>query len=251
MKISKKLRVLALGMIMALSFGSLVGCSSKDDKPASEPAKQEDSKDKKEVAYEDIDGEKALKLMEKEKDGIVIDVRDDKEYSSGHIANAININVDDIEGKLSGLDAYKDNTVILYCNSGKKSAKAADILVKNGFTKVYNAQGVKDFDYDLVTYNDITGADLEKAIADNKDAVLVDVRKADEFAKGHIENAINIPLEDIESKLDTLDKEKDIYLYCRTGNRSGQAAKILSDKGYTKVSNSIDGVDEHEFKLVK
>jgi len=251
MKISKKFRVLVLGMIMALTFGSLVGCSPKDDKQASEPAKQEEKNDESKVAYEDIDGEKALKLMEKEKDGIVIDVRDDKDYSSGHIANAINIYVDEIKGKLSDIDGYKDKTVILYCNSGKKSAEAADILVENGFTKVYNAQGVKDFKYDLVKYNDITGVELENAIADNKDAVLIDVRKADEFAKGHIEKAENIPLEDIESKLDTLDKDKDIYLYCRTGNRSGQAAKILSDKGFNKVTNSIDGVDEYEFKLVK
>lgn len=95
MKISKKFRVLVLGMIMALTFGSLVGCSPKDDKQASEPAKQEEKNDESKVAYEDIDGEKALKLMEKEKDGIVIDVRDDKDYSSGHIANAINIYVDE------------------------------------------------------------------------------------------------------------------------------------------------------------
>lgn len=246
MKISKKIRVLVLGMVMAISFG-VVGCSSNDDKEASEPAKQEESKAK----FEDIDGAKALKMMEKEKDGIVIDVRDDKDYSAGHIPNAINMFVDDLEGNLADIDGYKDKTVILYCNSGKKSGEAAKILVNNGFTKVYNAQGVKDYDYELVTYNDITGAEFEKVIAENKDIVIIDVRKADEFANGHIENAQNIALEDIESKMDTLDKEKDTYIYCRTGNRSAQAAKILSDNGFKKVTNVIDGVDEHDFELVK
>lgn len=48
-----------------------------------------------------------------------------------------------------------------------------------------------------------------------------------------------------------LDKNKDIILYCRTGNRSGQAAKILSENGFTKVYNSVDGVDEYDFDLVK
>lgn len=70
---------------------------------------------------------------------------------------------------------------------------------------------------------------------DNKDdIILIDVRREDEFSKGHLIGAINIPNEIIENK--EFDKNKEIYLYCRTGNRSGEAKEKLLIKGYEVVN---------------
>ena len=80
-----------------------------------------------------------------------------EEYKAGHIPNAINISVDETESRLSEIEDYKDKAVILYCNSGKKSQDSAEILVNNGFKNVTNAQGVKEFEYDLVQYDDVRG----------------------------------------------------------------------------------------------
>lgn len=79
--------------------------------------------------------------------------------------------------------------------------------------------------------------EFAKVIADT-DVVRLDVRTADEYAEGHIENAINIDVlkDDFESKATaTLPKDKTIALYCRSDRRSKNAAKILTKNGYTVV----------------
>lgn len=91
-----------------------------------------------------------LKDEDKMKEVLLVDARDANDYASGHIDGAQNIFVDDMESKLSELEGYKDKQVVLYCNTGNKSGKAADILVKNGFKNVYNAEGVKQYEYELV-----------------------------------------------------------------------------------------------------
>ena len=72
----------------------------------------------------------------------------------------------------------------------------------------------------------------------NNNAVIIDVRSGEEFATGYIEGAINIPVDSISS----INYEKDtiIILYCVSGTRSANAAKILVDLGYTNVY-SLDG----------
>ena len=69
-------------------------------------------------------------------------------------------------------------------------------------------------------------------------AILVDVREVDEFASGHIPNAVNEPLSTI--KQTTLPKDKPLFLYCLRGTRSKRAARILKNLGYTV--NSIGGI---------
>ncbi len=71
-----------------------------------------------------------------------------------------------------------------------------------------------------------------------KDAAWIDVRSKSEFASGHIQGAINIPLEQIAGKVDELKKFPQIIVYCRSGNRSAHAKKILSDHG---IKNVLDG----------
>ena len=67
--------------------------------------------------------------------------------------------------------------------------------------------------------------------------VIVDVRRADEYASGHIKNAINLPNETIEFYAEEKLPNKDqlILVYCRTGNRSKKACEKLVDLGYTNL----------------
>ena len=73
-------------------------------------------------------------------------------------------------------------------------------------------------------------------------SILVDVREADEFASGHIPNAVNDPLSTI--KQTTLPKDKPLFLYCLRGTRSKQAARILRSMGYTV--KSIGGISRYK-----
>ena len=72
---------------------------------------------------------------------VLIDVRTPSEYASGHIANAVNIDVESgtFEQQIASLD--KSKTYAVYCHSGRRSANAASIMSKAGFTKIFNLDG--------------------------------------------------------------------------------------------------------------
>lgn len=67
-------------------------------------------------------------------------------------------------------------------------------------------------------------------------ATLVDVRTTQEFSTGHIPGAVNIPVQDLERRMPELgSKDEPIVVYCRSGNRSGRARRLLESAGYLKV----------------
>ena len=67
---------------------------------------------------------------------------------------------------------------------------------------------------------------------------VVDVRTQDEWNRGHLEGALHIEWQDILQLSSDINKDQKIYLYCRSGNRSGKATKILEDAGYINVINA-------------
>jgi rhodanese-related sulfurtransferase len=80
----------------------------------------------------------------------------------------------------------------------------------------------------------------------SKGAFLVDVRTPAEFAEGYIEGArlIDFQSGNFENEIATLDKNATYAVYCRSGNRSGQAVKVMQDAGFTNVFNMNGGVIE-------
>ena len=77
------------------------------------------------------------------------------------------------------------------------------------------------------------------------DALWIDVRTAEEFRQGHVPGAVNIPYEEITGRIGevTDDKEALVYLYCRSGRRSGIAKDALDQAGFSRVVN-IGGFEE-------
>jgi phage shock protein E len=67
---------------------------------------------------------------------------------------------------------------------------------------------------------------------------VVDVRTQDEWNRGHLEGALHLEWQDILQLSSDINKDEKIYLYCRSGNRSGKATKILEDAGYINVINA-------------
>jgi rhodanese-related sulfurtransferase len=75
---------------------------------------------------------------------LVLDVRDEAEFTSGHIADAMHIPVADLESRLAELKKYKSKPVLVNCQRGARSAKACEILRKAEFTQVHNLHGGLD-----------------------------------------------------------------------------------------------------------
>lgn len=89
----------------------------------------------------------------------------------------------------------------------------------------------------------IAPAEAAKLIKETTDLQLIDVRTPAEYSEGHLDNAKLIPLQELESRLSEIDKTKPILLYCRSGNRSGNALKILRDKGYDQAKHVAGGIN--------
>ena len=88
------------------------------------------------------------------------------------------------------------------------------------------------------------------------DIQLIDIRTPGEYTEGYIEGAININFfdRDFNDQMAKLNKDKELYIYCRSGNRTGKAAKRLKDKGFTKIYDLQGGIlnwNKNKLKVVK
>jgi len=92
---------------------------------------------------------------------------------------------------------------------------------------------------------DLTQEEWAEELANDSNAVILDVRTDAEVAEGIIPNAIHIDFylgNEFVSKLDNLDKSKNYYVYCRSGNRSGQACNIMDELGFNNAFNLEGGM---------
>ena len=81
-------------------------------------------------------------------------------------------------------------------------------------------------------------------LMNNEHAVVLDVREATDFNKGHIKNAKNVPMSSLKGQLESLAKHKDkpVLAYCRSGNQSGRACRMLKRSGFSNVHNLAGGI---------
>ncbi len=91
-------------------------------------------------------------------------------------------------------------------------------------------------------YGDVTVQEAKKLIEDEPELVILDVRTDAEYNNGHIEGATNIPVEELANRLTELDKNSELLVYCRTGNRSSTAVSILDDAGFSKIYHMSEGI---------
>ena len=103
-----------------------------------------------------------------------------------------------------------------------------------------------------VTYTQITMSEAVEMMESESDYIILDVRRPDEFATGHIPNAINIPNESIRTdEISELpDKDQLILVYCRSGNRSKQASQKLVKLGYSNVVE-FGGINDWKGEIEK
>ena len=130
LKINKRFLIALL--TFALPFGC-IGCS-----------------DGGSATYEQISGAEAKALMDSESGYIIIDARTQEEYDEGHIPSAILIPEYEIAARAENELPDKNQLILVYCRSGRRSKIAAEELVKLGYTNIKEFGGIIDWEYEIV-----------------------------------------------------------------------------------------------------
>ena len=102
------------------------------------------------VTYDQISGAEAKALMDSESGYIILDAREQDEYDEGHIPGAILIPYGEIADRAEKELPDKDQLILVYCRSGRRSKIAAEELVKLGYTNVKEFGGIIDWKYEIV-----------------------------------------------------------------------------------------------------
>ena len=103
----------------------------------------------REAAYMNITAEEAKQIMDSETGYIILDVRTQEEYDQGHIPGAIVISHEQIAEKAEEVLTDKDQLILVYCRSGRRSKLAAQILAELGYTNIKEFGGILDWPYEV------------------------------------------------------------------------------------------------------
>ena len=101
------------------------------------------------AVYVNITAEEAKQIMDSEEGYIILDVRTQEEYDQGHIPNAILIPDTEIKNKAEEVMTDKDQLILVYCRSGRRSKLASEILVELGYTNIKEFGGIIDWPYEI------------------------------------------------------------------------------------------------------
>lgn len=135
--------------------------------------------------------------------------------------------------------------------SGRRSQRAADMLLKHGFKKIFNAHGVGQYNYTMTTkVENVRGKKLQE-IVDLGTHFIVDTRSPKDYAASHLKGAVNITVDALSSKMASIPKTKPVAVYCYSGENSFIVAEKLHNAGYS-VINALDGTIEYkDYKFVQ
>ena len=108
-----------------------------------------DKENDREAVYVNITAEEAKAIMDTEEGYVILDTRTREEYDQGHIPGAIQISHDEITEKTEEVLTDKDQLILVYCRSGRRSKIAAEALVELGYTNIKEFGGIIDWPYEV------------------------------------------------------------------------------------------------------
>ena len=101
------------------------------------------------AVYMNITAEEAKQIMDSEEGYIILDVRTQEEYDEGHVPGAIVISHEEITEKAEDVLTDKEQLILVYCRSGRRSKLAAEALVELGYTNIKEFGGIIDWPYEV------------------------------------------------------------------------------------------------------
>ena len=144
MKIRKIVLLIIIGIFSVFGFSCSKTGNEKQDLVMSKEAKNG-----KKAEYKKITSDEAKNIMSTQK-AIVVDVRSLEEYDEGHIPNAISVPLETIENEAETKLKNKDDLILVYCRSGRRSREAALRLIEKGYTNVIDFGGIQDWNGEVV-----------------------------------------------------------------------------------------------------
>ena len=209
--------------------------------------------------YESLDtvmdrGRQALdpvgfEVLANETSALVLDTRDASDFAKGFIPNSINIGVDGNFAQWVG-EMIPDvkQEILLITDEGTEEEVITRLsrvgydhsigYLKGGFAS-WKAAGKE-----VETVTRLTPEDFIAYHAENKEDIIIDIRKKSEYDSEHLVRAINVPLNEINKHLEQFPKDKNFVLYCAGGYRSMIASSILKQRGWDNFSDVIGGFGE-------
>ena len=172
---------------------------------------------------------------------VVLDVRDSDAFGAGHIGGAVNIGLGGQYASWCGTLLSATDDLVIVADGEERSREAVMRLARVGMENVagYLDGGIlawSNAGYGVERLPQINARDL----GGSKLAVL-DVRRSNEYAGGHVPRARNIPLAELQRRIAELDRDEPLAVICQSGYRSSTAASLLERAGFTDVSNVVGG----------
>ena len=178
--------------------------------------------------------------------GQLLDVREEDAFAAGHLVGAINVG---LSGKFatwagSVLDVTKP--VVVIADPGREG-EASTRLARIGLDRVvgYLADGMAALGTRpelLATTRRLPVAELHDVLTAEREAAVLDVRTPGEWAAGHIEGSVNLPLLELSERLTEVPAGRPLFVVCRSGYRSSCAASVLERAGIDGVGNVVGGM---------
>ncbi|HZF63699.1 MAG TPA: MBL fold metallo-hydrolase [Chitinophagaceae bacterium] len=184
---------------------------------------------------------------ELESDAILLDTRNSSVFTNGFIPGSINIGLDGRFAEWAGSLLPFDRPIVLVTDPGKERETIIR-LARVGFSRVvgfveggYSGWINAGEESDMII--DVEADELAMDIPFDANLLVLDVRKSAEFADGHVKNALNIPLSDLNDPINmsAIEDEHNVYIHCGSGYRSVIAASLLKREGIHNIRNVIGG----------
>lgn len=172
----------------------------------------------------------------------IVDVRDAVEFAGAHLKGSLNIGIDGKYATWAGSVLKKDRPIVIVADPDRVE-EAIVRLGRIGFDHVegYLKNGMNAL-RDRPELTAHTKRISVRALDElNGDTTIIDIRTPKEFAGGHIEGSINIPLSHLEERLDTVPNDGNVIIHCQGGYRSAIATSLLVRAGHDNVMDLVGG----------
>jgi glyoxylase-like metal-dependent hydrolase (beta-lactamase superfamily II)/rhodanese-related sulfurtransferase len=181
-------------------------------------------------------------LLHQSNGALVLDVRDANIFALGFLKGAINIGLDGQFGPWVGSLIDSDTPLIVVCEPNKTDEVFVR-LARVGYENILGYLLTSDLPSSLESISSISSKESAKIIK-KRNYLVLDVRKPGEVDSGHVLNSKHIRLQELESRINELDKNSEIIVYCAGGYRSMISCSILKKNGFNKLINVRHGYDQ-------